>query len=308
MAQRAKTRASTEMAAALETFERLGAPWAVHAPASSGPAGWPGRAGTGGALSPREYEIAALAASRLTNKQIGEKLFVSPRTVGDHLHESSQARHQHPRRPPRRIVRTTESRGIEIDSHGQKVRGYSCGRTNAEPPGDIALAQDPFALAGVIVIEDVRSLPVRATAAVRPLTRTRGLASMLQTRSASRPRWERSPKVLPSWPSQTGVSRSCPVRRPFVSRRASPGSGTPNGNAILTSGLSTDFWTGWKMHVLNRQPEGCWETCHLIVVALFTCDHPHGPVKRGKLGTAQPKITTHVCRDRTDPAVLPSPD
>jgi DNA-binding NarL/FixJ family response regulator len=43
--------------------------------------------GDGRTLSPREREIASLAASGLTNKQIGEKLFVSPRTVGDHLHK-----------------------------------------------------------------------------------------------------------------------------------------------------------------------------------------------------------------------------
>ena len=52
--------------------------------------------------------------------------------------------------------RTTESLGIEIDPYGQEVRGYRCGRANAEPPGEIALAQVPLALTGVIVVEDVR--------------------------------------------------------------------------------------------------------------------------------------------------------
>ena len=60
--------------------------------------------------------------------------------------------------------------------------------------------------------------------------------------------------MLPSWPSRTGVTRGHPVRRPFVSRRASPGSGTPKRNASLTRGFSTDFWTGWKMRPLTAEP------------------------------------------------------
>ena len=36
-------------------------------------------------LTPQEQEIAALAAAGLTNKQIGERLYLSPRTVGNHL-------------------------------------------------------------------------------------------------------------------------------------------------------------------------------------------------------------------------------
>ncbi|WP_370743391.1 helix-turn-helix transcriptional regulator [Streptomyces sp. LUP47B] len=36
-------------------------------------------------LTPQEREIAALAAAGLTNKQIGERLYLSPRTVSTHL-------------------------------------------------------------------------------------------------------------------------------------------------------------------------------------------------------------------------------
>ena len=68
--------------------------------------------------------------------------------------------------------RTTESLGIEIDPYGQEVRGYRCGRANAEPPGEIALAQVPLALTGVIVVEDVRRPPRHAPRRpVRTLTR-----------------------------------------------------------------------------------------------------------------------------------------
>jgi DNA-binding CsgD family transcriptional regulator len=38
------------------------------------------------ALTAQEREIAQLAAAGLTNKQIGHRLFLSPRTVGGHLH------------------------------------------------------------------------------------------------------------------------------------------------------------------------------------------------------------------------------
>ena len=38
------------------------------------------------ALTAQEREIALLAAAGLTNKQIGERLFLSHRTVGTHLY------------------------------------------------------------------------------------------------------------------------------------------------------------------------------------------------------------------------------
>lgn len=76
--------------AALETFERLGAtPWAARTAAelrATGSAG--GRVGAPGwhELTPQEQEIAQLAARGLTNKQIGERLFLSHRTVSSHLY------------------------------------------------------------------------------------------------------------------------------------------------------------------------------------------------------------------------------
>jgi DNA-binding NarL/FixJ family response regulator len=39
-------------------------------------------------LTPQEFEIATLAASGLTNKQIAERMFLSHRTVGGHLHRA----------------------------------------------------------------------------------------------------------------------------------------------------------------------------------------------------------------------------
>ncbi len=39
-------------------------------------------------LTPQELEIVTLAASGLTNKQIGQRLYLSHRTVGGHLHRA----------------------------------------------------------------------------------------------------------------------------------------------------------------------------------------------------------------------------
>ena len=38
-------------------------------------------------LTPQQLEIAQLAAQGLTNKEIGERLFLSHRTVGTHLYQ-----------------------------------------------------------------------------------------------------------------------------------------------------------------------------------------------------------------------------
>ncbi|MEV5548552.1 AAA family ATPase [Streptomyces sp. NPDC052309] len=77
---------------ALETFRRLGArPWIERARAESRAAGLdvtdtPPDALA--ALSPQQQQIIRLAARGLTNREIGEKLFLSPRTVGSHLYRS----------------------------------------------------------------------------------------------------------------------------------------------------------------------------------------------------------------------------
>ena len=81
--------ARAPLSAALETFERLGAaPWVEqanvelkatgHGVVRQGP--------ESSALTAQELTIADLAATGLTNKQIGEKLALSPRTVSTHLY------------------------------------------------------------------------------------------------------------------------------------------------------------------------------------------------------------------------------
>jgi DNA-binding CsgD family transcriptional regulator len=87
---RATTESRVHLGAALETFERLGArPWATRARNELRATGQTKpRAGehAWASLTPQEREIAMLAAAGLTNKQIAERLFLSHRTVGGHLH------------------------------------------------------------------------------------------------------------------------------------------------------------------------------------------------------------------------------
>lgn len=77
---------------ALETFRRLGArPWIERARAESRAAGLDVVDAVPDALaelSPQQRRIVRLAAQGLTNREIGEKLFLSPRTVGSHLYRS----------------------------------------------------------------------------------------------------------------------------------------------------------------------------------------------------------------------------
>jgi DNA-binding CsgD family transcriptional regulator len=86
---RAGTHARAELEAAAAAFERMGAaPWSARArrelQASATSRSRPHLPGTA-VLTPREAQVVTLAAAGLSNKQIGEKLFLSPRTVGAHL-------------------------------------------------------------------------------------------------------------------------------------------------------------------------------------------------------------------------------
>ncbi|MFF7168919.1 ATP-binding protein [Streptomyces pseudovenezuelae] len=88
---RAAPEAREQLARALEDFRRLGAePWAARAAAelragghSASVAARPGP----GALTAQELQIARLAATGLTNKQIAERLLLSHRTIGTHLYQ-----------------------------------------------------------------------------------------------------------------------------------------------------------------------------------------------------------------------------
>jgi DNA-binding CsgD family transcriptional regulator/energy-coupling factor transporter ATP-binding protein EcfA2 len=77
---------------ALEVFERLGAkPWIARADKelrTSGRTRHHRDDVLAGALTPQEREIGLMAASGMSNKQIGEHLFLSPRTVATHLYRA----------------------------------------------------------------------------------------------------------------------------------------------------------------------------------------------------------------------------
>ena len=90
-----RTRATIEsrvpLEEALTTFQKLGAvPWATRAELelrATGQARTSSSAMGVVALTPQELQIARLAASGMTNKQIAERLFLSPRTVSGHLYQ-----------------------------------------------------------------------------------------------------------------------------------------------------------------------------------------------------------------------------
>jgi DNA-binding CsgD family transcriptional regulator len=91
--------ARTQLTQANEVFSRLRAqPWADRAarelratgkiqPATPQEVRHPRQGAPAVTLTPQQRQVAELAASGLTNKQIGERLFLSPRTVATHLYE-----------------------------------------------------------------------------------------------------------------------------------------------------------------------------------------------------------------------------
>jgi DNA-binding CsgD family transcriptional regulator len=87
---RAMTESRVHLNGALATFELLGArPWADRAAQelrATGQVKPRGKDRDRDALTPQEREIALLAASGMSNKEIGQRLFLSPRTIGAHLY------------------------------------------------------------------------------------------------------------------------------------------------------------------------------------------------------------------------------
>lgn len=88
---RATSQSRSHLNAALTTFRALGAaPWVVRATgelAATGRTKSRRHAGGPASLTPQEREVARLAASGMTNKEIAHRLGLSPRTVGAHLRQ-----------------------------------------------------------------------------------------------------------------------------------------------------------------------------------------------------------------------------
>lgn len=86
---RRRTDSRVHLRAALEAFERLRAePWAERARAELRASGETARKRdpiTVDQLTPQELQIARYVAEGLTNKEVAERLFLSPRTIDSHL-------------------------------------------------------------------------------------------------------------------------------------------------------------------------------------------------------------------------------
>jgi len=84
------TQARRHLTDAFDAFRRIGAePWAVRAEVelrATGKSGIRRHAIGLESLTAQEREIAELAATGMSNKEIGERLFLSPRTVSGHLY------------------------------------------------------------------------------------------------------------------------------------------------------------------------------------------------------------------------------
>jgi DNA-binding CsgD family transcriptional regulator len=82
--------ARAPLRAAIEVFDALGAiPWSERARQqlrASGEKSRPRIPGARDQLTPQELQIAQMAAEGLTNREIGQKLYLSHRTIGSHLY------------------------------------------------------------------------------------------------------------------------------------------------------------------------------------------------------------------------------
>jgi DNA-binding CsgD family transcriptional regulator len=88
--QRRNVDARNPLRLARDEFDRVGAqPWAEMAREqlrAAGESSGRRHANTGEQLSPQEKQIAELASQGLSNREIGQRLFISHRTVGAHLY------------------------------------------------------------------------------------------------------------------------------------------------------------------------------------------------------------------------------
>ncbi|WP_443043882.1 LuxR C-terminal-related transcriptional regulator [Streptomyces sp. NBC_00322] len=105
-----------KLTTAAEELESIGATWDVARVRAELRAHrsteWrrPGRTSNGNRLSPREQEVAALADADLSNREIAATLYLSPRTVEQHVPGSAEGGALS-RRDLARMVRTGKPEG-----------------------------------------------------------------------------------------------------------------------------------------------------------------------------------------------------
>src|SRR5262249_33561272 len=83
------------------------------------------RVNGGAALTLQEREVAQLAATGMTNREIAAKLYVSPRTVGSPVPDLPQARHLLPGGAARCVERGARGRGALAVAPTYGRRGQS---------------------------------------------------------------------------------------------------------------------------------------------------------------------------------------
>ena len=93
-ATRRRADARVQLRSALEVFQRLGAATWEHRAVSELRASGDSKGSAErdcdplSLLTPQELQVARLAASGMTNRDIGAQLFLSPRTIGYHLYKA----------------------------------------------------------------------------------------------------------------------------------------------------------------------------------------------------------------------------
>ena len=125
--QRRINDAKPVLAAALETFRRLGAVrWARRAEAELRACGVadtaaPAEPGALAGLTAQQREIVILASRGLTNGEIADRLFLSPRTVASHLYRSYPKLGIAGRHQLRDLIDRTEERPAGPPGHGRET-------------------------------------------------------------------------------------------------------------------------------------------------------------------------------------------
>jgi DNA-binding CsgD family transcriptional regulator len=118
---RRRARAREALAESLAAFEQLGATgWAAIARDQLGRIG-AGREADG--LTPTQREVAELVAQGLTNRQVGDRLFMSPHTVEAHLSAVYRALD----------IRSRSALDAALTRDAQAVRDTSAGSRDARP-------------------------------------------------------------------------------------------------------------------------------------------------------------------------------
>jgi DNA-binding CsgD family transcriptional regulator len=113
---------------ALGTFRRLGArSWAQRAQAELracgvAVAGVPGEPDALGELTPQQRQIVRLAGDGLTDREIGDRLFLSPRTVSSHLYRSYPTLGVASRHQLRDVIARASTPATAHESTGSETR------------------------------------------------------------------------------------------------------------------------------------------------------------------------------------------